>query len=138
MCLDDGGAREPLCPRPQTLGVMHDGGFATHLLLKHSRYAVPTRGVPAAFAATCACSGLTSYTALKRAGPIPDDMSIVFIGAGGVGLAAITIFRAMNPTHPGPTVCDVDPRKLEAATRLGASRTFLAADMCVYFFAHLC
>ena len=53
-----------------------------------------------AVAATYACSGITVYSAIKKAMPVPPHEAIVLVGAGGLGLNAITVLHgAEAPEH---------------------------------------
>ena len=81
--------------------------------------------MPDSLAATYACSGLTAYGALKKVGDLQDGDEIVIIGAGGVGMMAIQIARALGMD---PIVVDIDDAKLAAAQELGVSRTFNSSD----------
>ena len=76
--------------------------------------------MPDALAATYACSGLTAYGAIKKLGKLNPADEVVIIGAGGVGMMAIQIARALGID---PIVVDIDPAKLEAAQQLGVTRT---------------
>ena len=110
---------EQHCDRPRALGVSRHGGFSDHVLVPHPRYLFDFGAVPRAFAATLACSGLTAYSALRKAAPITHEQPLLIIGAGGVGQSAISIARAMFGV--GPVVADIDPAKREAALAAGAS-----------------
>ncbi len=59
---------ELLCLRPRTLGTRRAGGYGTHVIVPHGRYLLPHQGVPQGLAATYTCSGITAFSALKRAG----------------------------------------------------------------------
>jgi D-arabinose 1-dehydrogenase-like Zn-dependent alcohol dehydrogenase len=82
-------------------------------------YLVDFGDVPEDFAATLACSGLTSYSALLKAGPVGEGDPFLIIGAGGVGLAAVALAKAVHGVSP--VVADIDPAKREAALEAGAS-----------------
>ena len=110
---------EQQCDRPRALGVCRHGGFSDHVMVPHPRYLFDYGSLPQAFAATLACSGLTAYSALRKAAPITRDQPLLIIGAGGVGQSAISIARAMFGF--GPLVADIDPAKREAALAAGAS-----------------
>ncbi|HYD70085.1 alcohol dehydrogenase [Azospirillum sp.] len=110
---------EHLCPQTQTLGTTRDGGFSTYVLVPHPRYLFDTSPLPLSFAATLACSGLTAYSALGKAGTVSEQDPVLIIGAGGVGLAAVSIARARFGV--GPVVADIDPAKRAAALEAGAS-----------------
>ena len=108
---------ENLCLKPRSLGVYCDGGYSDHVLVPHSRYLVDMRGLDPAIAAPYACSGVTTYSAIKK---IADrlDTPVVIIGAGGLGLMAIAILKAMDAK--GAIVVDIDASKRKAAKLAGA------------------
>jgi D-arabinose 1-dehydrogenase-like Zn-dependent alcohol dehydrogenase len=116
---------EQLCTPGRALGIMSAGGFADHVLVPHSRYLFDKGEVSDSLAATYACSGLTAYGALKKVGDLHEDDAIVIIGAGGVGMMAIQIARAMGMD---PIVVDIDDGKLAAAQAMGVTRTFNSSD----------
>ena len=116
---------EQLCTPGQGLGTMRAGGFADHVLVPHSRYLFDKGDTADALAATYACSGLTAFGALKKVGDLQEGEDIVIIGAGGVGMMAIQIARAMGID---PIVVDIDDAKLTAASDLGVTRTFNSSD----------
>jgi D-arabinose 1-dehydrogenase-like Zn-dependent alcohol dehydrogenase len=116
---------EQLCTPGRALGIVKAGGYADHVLVPHSRYLFDKGDVPDALAATYACSGLTAFGALKKAGDLGEGDEVVIVGAGGVGMMAIQIARARGID---PIVVDIDEGKLQAARDLGASRTFDSSD----------
>ncbi len=118
--------QENLCARPKNLGVHRDGGFSNYILVDHPRYLLEFEPLDEAFAATLACSGLTAYSALKKAAPIDADNPLLIIGAGGLGLAAVNLTRALYGV--GPTVADVDATKRQVALDAGASAAVDPAD----------
>jgi alcohol dehydrogenase/propanol-preferring alcohol dehydrogenase len=75
------------------------------------------RGLDPVVAAPYACSGLTTYSAIKK---IESHLSkpLVIFGAGGLGLMALSLLKAMDAR--GAIVVDIDPAKREAAKRAGA------------------
>ena len=109
---------ELLCNEPITVGTRRDGGYAEYLLAPHAKYLVSYDGVDEAFAATAACSGITAYSALKKLKHLKSDQTVLIIGAGGVGLAAVGMAKAVLKTKI--IVADVDPLKREAALKAGA------------------
>lgn len=111
---------EHLCSRTLSLGSARDGGFSTHVRVPHPRYLLDHTGIEPRFAATLACSGLTAYSALQKAGRCSDEAPLVIIGAGGVGLAAVALAKALNGV--GPIVVEIDHGKRTAALDAGASR----------------
>ena len=116
---------EHLCTPGRALGIVAQGGFATHVLVPDSRYLFDKGSVSDSLAATYACSGLTAYGALKKVGDLGSGDEVVIIGAGGVGMMAIQIARAQGLD---PIVVDIDDAKLQAATDLGVSRTFNSSE----------
>jgi len=117
---------EHLCNRPRALGVNRDGGYADHVLVPHPRYLLDFDGIDAALAATCACSGLTAYSALKKVGRLADGQSLLIIGAGGVGLAGVRLAKAV--TGAAPIVADIDPGRRAAALDAGAADAIDSAE----------
>jgi len=117
---------ENLCARPRNLSVQRDGGFSTYVLVDDPRYLVEYEPLPAAFAATLGCSGLTAFSALKKAAPVDAANPLMIIGAGGLGLAAVSLARALY--RIGPIVADIDPAKRQAALDCGASAVVDPAD----------
>jgi len=109
---------EQLCLKPQSIGIFRPGGFADHLMIPHPRYLLDFGGIPREQAAPLACSGLTTYGALKKFGGLLKDQPLVMIGAGGLGLMALSILRAMQGR--GAIVVDIDENKRAAALRHGA------------------
>ncbi|NKB34030.1 MAG: alcohol dehydrogenase catalytic domain-containing protein [Pseudomonadales bacterium] len=116
---------EQLCTPGRALGIVIPGGFADHVLVPHSRYLFDKGDVQDSLAATYACSGLTAFGALKKVGDLQEGEEVVIIGAGGVGMMAIQIARALGIDS---IVVDIDDAKLAAAQELGVSRTFNSAD----------
>jgi len=110
---------ENLCIKPCSIGVHRGGGYATHLLVPHPRYLFDIGDIPPERAAPLACSGVTAYGALKKVGAqLLKDEPVVMIGAGGVGLMALALHKAMG--GKSAIVVDIDPAKREAAKRAGA------------------
>lgn len=111
-----------LCVTPKAIGITRAGGYSTHLLVPDQRYLVETDGIDDAFAATLACSGVTSYSAVdKLCSRTRDGDWVAIVGCGGLGLLAISILKALG--HSNIIVCDVDQTKLDAATVQGASKS---------------
>ncbi|TPG59785.1 alcohol dehydrogenase [Roseomonas nepalensis] len=114
-----------MCPnQARTLGIYRNGGYATHVLVPDAKYLVPMDGADPAVAATYACSGITVYSAIRKLGDIPPDRPVVLVGAGGLGLGAIHMLRALG--HRRIVSVDVSAEKLEAARKAGATETVLA------------
>jgi len=109
---------ENICIKPQPLGIVRPGGFGEYVLVPDPRYLIDIEDLDAAQAAPLACAGLTTFSALKKFGARIHEAPLVVIGAGGLGLSAISILRALGGI--GAIVVDVDARKREAALTAGA------------------
>lgn len=116
---------EHLCLRSRALGVAEAGGYSDHVLVPHARYLFDPGEIAPEQACTYACSGLTAYSAIGKVKALAEGRSLLVIGAGGVGMAALGIAQAVLRTEL--VVADVDPEKLEAARAAGAARTVDAA-----------
>ena len=116
---------EHFCRTPFSIGVFRAGGYADHLLVPHPRYLFDIGNIPAHQAAPLACSGITTYGALKKVGPSLREEPVVIIGAGGLGLMCLSLHKAMG--GKGAIVVDIDPVKRAAAKKAGAQSTIDAA-----------
>ena len=114
-----------VCPDQQQPGFTHWGSFA-ELVALHAAdtnlVAVPEE-VDFATAASLGCRFATAYRALVARARLRDGEWVSVVGAGGVGLSAIMVARAL-----GARVVAVDrnPEALEVATALGADHVVLA------------
>ena len=59
-----------MCLVPRSLGVYANGGYGTHVIAPHPRHLVDPGKLDPAVAATYACSGITVYSAIRKAMPI--------------------------------------------------------------------
>src|SRR6202790_1092430 len=87
---------ENMCTKPRSLGVYCDGGYADHMTVPHPRYLLNLKGLaPVTAAPPLACSGVHTYSALKK---VEADFGspIVIFGAGGLGLMALSLLKAMG------------------------------------------
>ncbi len=108
---------ENLCDAPKSLGVFQDGGYAEQILVPHFKYLAKVSGIELEAAASLACSGLTAYTAVKKANMNCPEY-LVIIGAGGLGLMGIQIAKAITKAK---VICvDLDDKKLDTAKKMGA------------------
>lgn len=109
------------CMAPNMLGIQRPGGYADHIIVPHRRYLIDASGVDPVWAATLSCSGLSTYSAVSKLSAIPSDEWVAVIGAGGLGLSAIGMLRALG--HERIVSIDVDDSKLDLASRTGAAAT---------------
>lgn len=109
------------CMMPSMIGIQRPGGYADHLIVPHPRYLIDAGGLDPVWAATLSCSGLSAYSAVVKLTPIPNGEWVAVIGAGGLGLTAIGMLRALG--HDKIVALDIDDGKLPAAVTAGAAAT---------------
>ncbi len=108
------------CPTPRFLGIQRPGGYAQYMLVPDARYLIDASGIDPTYAPVLACSGLTTYSAASKLLPCAPTDWIVVMGAGGLGLMAVAMLRALG--HQNIAVCEIDARKWSAAQALGAKQ----------------
>lgn len=114
-----------VCPDQQQPGFTHWGSFAEQVALHAADtnlVALP-EAVDFATAASLGCRFATAYRALVARARLTKGEWVTVVGAGGVGLSAVMIARAL-----GARVVAVDrnPAALAVAAGLGAEHTVLA------------
>jgi len=120
-CAECAAGNEIFCPQPRFFGGRRNGGYADRIVVDHPRYLVDYGDTPMALAGTYACSGVTSFTALKKIPETRADDTIMTIGAGGVGTSGILIAPAVHKAKL--IVADIDEGKRKAAKENGAWET---------------
>lgn len=111
--------RENDCMKMQIIGIVHNGGYATHVLVPDPKFLVDIEGLDLDSVTPHACSGLTVYNALTALGSVDGDEWLAVMGTGGLGLNAIAIAVAMG--HKNIVAVDIDDAKLAAAREMGAT-----------------
>jgi len=107
-----------LCESPKSLGVFQDGGYAEYVLVPDAKFLAKIDNLDPDAAASLACSGLTAFTAVKKALTNSPE-NILIVGAGGLGLMGVQIANALTKAN---IICaDLDDEKLESAKKLGAT-----------------
>jgi D-arabinose 1-dehydrogenase-like Zn-dependent alcohol dehydrogenase len=115
--------QEHLCDAPRQLGINLDGGYASHVLVPHPCYLIEAQGVDARLAGSYMCSGLTAYSALRKAEPyLKNKASLMIVGLGGVGMMGLEIARSL--TKGRKFAADVAAAKRDVALTLGAEAAF--------------
>ncbi len=114
-----------VCPDQQQPGFSHWGSFAERVLLHAADtnlIALPDE-IDFATAASLGCRFATAFRALTGRARVVEGEWVTIVGAGGVGLSAIMIAKAL-----GAQVVAVDrfPEALAVAADLGADHTVLA------------
>ncbi len=108
---------ENLCDTPRSMGVFQDGGYSDYVLIPNFKYLAKLDGVNPDSATSLACSGLTAYNAVKKAN-VNSPEFLLIIGAGGLGLMAIQIAKAITKAK---IICiDNDDKKFDTAKKMGA------------------
>jgi alcohol dehydrogenase, propanol-preferring len=82
-------------PTPRVVGVFQSGGFGSHVLVPNPRHLFDPGDLNPVLAATYACSGITVFSAINKVMPIAPDEPIVIVGAGGLGLNAVAVLKAL-------------------------------------------
>ena len=110
--------QENLCMKPASIGVYRPGGYAEYVLVPRAAYCIDIGELDPAEAAPLACSGVTTYSALRKFGPAIEDEPVLIMGAGGLGHMALSVLRALN--GKGAILVDIDAAKREKAVEAGA------------------
>jgi len=120
------GEEDNMCLTPRSIGVYQNGGYGTHVLAPNPRHLIDLGSIDPAVAATYACSGVTVYSAIKKVMPLSSDEPLVIVGAGGLGLNAIAILKALG--HRNIVAADVSAEKRTAALAAGATKLVDASN----------
>ena len=107
-----------LCSSMRSLGVFSNGGYADYLMVPHPRYLFDIGDLPAERVAPLACSGATTFGALKKVTTLQREPTVI-IGAGGLGLMCLALHKKMD--GHSAIVVDIDPLKRDVAKKAGAS-----------------
>ena len=98
------GGDEIYCRNSRFLGVFANGGFSDHVLVPHARYLLDFGNLPPERVAPLACSGVTTFSALKKLGGALQREPLVIIGAGGLGLMCLALAKAMGSPGVSPAL----------------------------------
>lgn len=102
-------------------------GFATHAVVDAASAVVVPPELPADIAAVLGCAVLTGGGAvLNAAKPGPED-SVMIVGLGGVGMAALIVALAQDVKEV--IAVDALAEKLDRAKELGADRVFTPQEV---------
>jgi S-(hydroxymethyl)mycothiol dehydrogenase len=112
MTLEDGTELSP------ALGI---GAFATKTLVHSGQCTKVDPAAPAKVAGLLGCGVMAGLGAAINTGGVGRGDSVAVIGCGGVGAAAIAGARLAGASKI--IAVDIDPRKLQKATELGATHT---------------
>ena len=95
------------------------GGFAERALIHENQLAVVPKEMPFAQAALLGCGVVTGAGAVLNTANVRAGDTVVIIGAGGVGLNAVSGARLAGASRV--VVIDIQSKRLEAARRFGAT-----------------
>ena len=95
------------------------GGFAERALIHENQLALVPKEMPFAQAALLGCGVVTGAGAVLNTASVVAGDTVVIFGAGGVGLNAISGARIAGASRI--VVIDIQPKRLEAAKRFGAT-----------------
>jgi succinate semialdehyde reductase (NADPH) len=101
------------------------GGLAQLAVMPALAAAAIPAGAPLTDSAILGCAFLTAYGALVHVGDLQEGASVAVLGAGGVGLSAVAVARALGAKEI--VAVDVTDDRLRAAADLGATATVNAA-----------
>lgn len=124
-CLSGDGQ---VCPRQTQPGFTHDGSFAEYVAVSPADFNVVRvpPGISDAIAASLGCRFATSYRALVAHGEVAPGQWVAVHGAGGVGLSAALIAKALGARV---VITDVSAAALDLASLVGAEETVNVVGM---------
>lgn len=102
-------------------------GFATHAVVDRRSVVPVDDDVPPEIAAVLGCAVLTGGGAVLNAAQTSPGDSIMVVGLGGVGMAAV--LAAVSLGHGEVIGVDGVPEKLTTATELGATAVYTPAEL---------
>jgi len=118
----------PLCDkRYHGLGIGAPGGYATHVSVCHTKFAIKLpENIPLDVACMLPCSGLTTFAAVKKLQPTVEkktkqkgSCSVLIVGAGGLGLWCIQLAKHIFPATTKIVAADISANSLEQAKSRG-------------------
>ena len=130
-CRECRAGAEQRCPASRAPGFQVDGAYAEAMLVPHPRHLVPLARLDPVRAAPLADAGVTPYRAVRRAEPwLTPGARVLLIGLGALGQFAMQLLRAVPSGGDDLRVVvrELDPRRLERATQLGADVALLDGD----------
>jgi S-(hydroxymethyl)glutathione dehydrogenase / alcohol dehydrogenase len=95
------------------------GGFAERALIHENQLAVIPKEMPFAQAALLGCGVVTGAGSVLNTADVSSGDTVVIFGAGGVGLNAVSGARIAGASRI--VVIDIQPKRLDAAKRFGAT-----------------
>ena len=112
-----------ICESVTILGIDCDGCFAPYVAVPEENCWPVSQGIPDKIAAVFDPLGNAVHTVMAAG---VSGKSVLITGVGIIGLMGVTVAKAAGAGKI--FVTDMDERRLELATRLGAERAFKASD----------
>jgi len=109
-----------ICEHVKIIGIDRDGSFADYIAMPESNVWRLDSAIPDEYAAVFDPLGNAVHTVMAAG---VSSKSVVITGVGSIGLMAIPVARAAGAASV--FAIDVNPQKLELASRVGADATFL-------------
>ncbi len=109
-----------ICDAPKIIGTRVNGAYSDHVIVPHPKFLVDHSGISADLACTLACSGLTTFSAIRKIQPdrLTERDTVVVLGAGGLGLTSVRILKYMSKARI--VVSELDAEKRAIAVQMGA------------------
>ncbi len=130
-CRECRSGAEQRCADSRAPGFQVDGGYAEAMLVPHPRHLVALGSIEPSRAAPLADAAVTPYRAVSRALPwLTPRSRVLLIGCGALGQFALQLLRLVPPDGAELLVGvrELDPRRLEQASALGADIVVLDGD----------
>jgi uncharacterized zinc-type alcohol dehydrogenase-like protein len=105
-------------------GTITQGGYSTHVVVDAGFVLRVPEGIDLAAAAPLLCTGITTYSPLRRRGAGPGR-KVAVVGLGGLGHMAVKIAHALGAEV---TVLSQSLKKQEDGLRLGADHYHATGD----------
>ncbi len=115
---------ETHCKDVTCTGVNVSGCFAEYMVLRQNWATRVPESLAVTDAAPLLCAGVAAYSAMRKAHLEPGELVVIF-GIGGLGTYAIQ-YSKLNGARVA--VVDVDDKKLELASQIGADYVFRADE----------
>lgn len=130
-CRECRAGAEQRCADSRAPGFQVDGGYAGAMLVPHPRHLVALHKLDPVRAAPLADAGVTPYRAVRRAEPwLRAGARVLVIGCGALGQFALQFLRALPEGGDELLIAvrELDPRRVDRATALGADVALLDGD----------
>ncbi len=117
-----------VCDHQFQPGFTHWGAFAQYVAINYADTNLVrlSDSLESTTAASLGCRFATSFRGIVAQGQVRADEWVAVHGCGGVGLSAIMIASALGAS---PVGVDIDEKKLQRATSVGAVATINAAEI---------